>query len=231
MAHRQLTKISSITLVLAMDYKKPIKQTPLKILLLEESLRIKEMPSFKPQQISRDWAGNETQQRIEFSLLLDPESLWFQVRVDYSGSSPFFNPNHHRGEFVEGLWQMDVAEFFLCDPESGNYQEFNLAPSGAWWSQFFSEYRQIAQEKFNPPTVEIHHSTIDSSCWQALLSVSRSSLKVDLAKTSLLRAQVCFILGDPQQFFAWGSDPGCEPDFHKSSLYSNFDILRPACVS
>ena len=39
--------------------------------------------------------------------------------------------------FVEGLWQQDVAEFFVADRRTGHYQEFNLGPGGAWWSATF----------------------------------------------------------------------------------------------
>jgi hypothetical protein len=41
------------------------------------------------------------------------------------------------GGFVEGLWDRDVAEFFILDRGSGAYQEFNLGPGGAWWSAWF----------------------------------------------------------------------------------------------
>ncbi len=43
--------------------------------------------------------------------------------------------------FVEGLWEHDVAEFFLLDRRRGTYQEYNLSPGGAWWAAAFSAPR------------------------------------------------------------------------------------------
>ena len=43
--------------------------------------------------------------------------------------------------FAEGLWDQDVAEFFIADRRTGTYQEYNLSPGGAWWSACFKAPR------------------------------------------------------------------------------------------
>jgi len=42
------------------------------------------------------------------------------------------------GAFVEGLWEGDVIELFLLNPQTGFYVEFNLGPRGGWWHCAFN---------------------------------------------------------------------------------------------
>ena len=59
--------------------------------------------------------------------------IWeMKMELPSEGRSEF-----ESGGFVEGLWERDVAEFFILDRHSGEYQEFNLGPGGAWWSASF----------------------------------------------------------------------------------------------
>ncbi len=59
--------------------------------------------------------------------------IWeMKMELPWAGRGEF-----ESGGFVEGLWDRDVAEFFIMDRGSGGYQEFNLGPGGAWWSASF----------------------------------------------------------------------------------------------
>lgn len=59
--------------------------------------------------------------------------IWeMTMELPWAGHSEY-----ESGGFVEGLWERDVAEFFILDRRRGEYQEFNLGPGGAWWSARF----------------------------------------------------------------------------------------------
>lgn len=105
--------------------------------------------------------------------------------------------------FVEGLWQRDVAEFFLIGAD-GAYQEFNLSPTGAWWSARFRGYRDQECE-----------CRCDSVVTTAARSRSgwKASLAVDVAEViGWERFQITAILGG--RYFSTGLCAG-EPDFHR----------------
>ncbi len=50
-------------------------------------------------------------------------------------------------ERQDELWQETCFEFFLTLPNSSNYWEFNLSPSGNWNVYHFDDYRQGIKEE------------------------------------------------------------------------------------
>ena len=110
--------------------------------------------------------------------------------------------------FVGGLWERDVGEFFLM-AEDGSYQEFNLSPTGAWWSARFRGHRDFTRED-QCPSVKTG-SERSPEGWKAWMSVELQDV-IQWKKTN-----VCAILGG--RYFCTGHCDGGEPDFH---LASNF---------
>lgn len=151
----------------------------------------------------RDWFGEPAGFALEYSLEVAGPRLQFHFST---GWPPSCDPEA-RG-FVSGLWERDVAEFFLM-AEDGSYQEFNLSPTGAWWSARFRGYRDLLREDQCPSVATGAHSTTEG--WSAWLSVELRDL-IEWKKTN-----VCAILGG--RFFCAGHSSGGQPDFH---LASNF---------
>lgn len=117
-------------------------------------------------------------------------------------------------QFVQGLWEYDVGEVFISHPATGRYQEFNLAPSGAWWTCLFSSYR-TAEEK-QPAVVPAtiwQHSTAEG--WQAAIEIPISGIHLPFRDLAELRFNICTIQGSsPRHYLSAATINTREPDFH-----------------
>jgi len=154
--------------------------------------------------LERDWFGEPAGFALEYSLEVVAERLEFIVSC---GLPPSFDEKAQG--FVGGLWERDVGEFFLM-AEDGSYQEFNLSPSGAWWSARFRGHRDFIRE--DPcQSVFAEGQRTPEGGWKAWLAVELRDL-IEWKKTN-----VCAILGG--RYFCTGHRAGGEPDFH---LASNF---------
>jgi hypothetical protein len=121
------------------------------------------------------------------------------------------------GAFVEGLWERDVAELFLCDESGPGYQEFNFAPSGAWWSCHFSSYRQ-RDLSFRGATLADCRAVADGAGWRVAAMLPAAAFAGGFSLRGR-RANVSAILGaEPRLYFSVAPIPG-EPDFHKSPFF------------
>ncbi len=165
------------------------------------------------QQSLADWAGCSVQPAFRWCFARDPKTLWFRASLP---GGQHFDRQHAPGEFVEGLWEQDVAEFFLKD-SSGRYQEFNVSPAGAWWTVALRGYR--TREETTP---ELYVSAIEASVeadgWTAVLGISHAGLSVQLDDSSLLH--VSGIVHKPaRQFLSSRPVAGIEPDFHHPEAF------------
>ena len=149
--------------------------------------------------IEVDWYG----QRAGFPILWSLDLLGDRLEFNFECGAPA-SCDEVEG-FVAGLWQRDVGEFFLVAAD-GRYQEFNLSPTGAWWSARFRGYRD--QECECPCDSVITSAARSRSGWRARLSVLRSEV------IEWNRFQVTAVLGG--RYFSTGDCTG-EPDFHKLS--------------
>jgi len=88
--------------------------------------------------LAGDWFENEVNPPVFFSFALEGDVFVFR-----SSRQPaaLCHPGARSGLFHEQLWEYDVAEFFLSDPVTGNYLEFNLSPNGAHWACLFGSPR------------------------------------------------------------------------------------------
>lgn len=177
--------------------------------------------------IARDWDGEELEPVPAFALACDLEFLWFIA--------------HHRapaiccglappGAFAAELWKYDVAEFFISDPESGRYIEFNLAPNSAWWSCEFSSPRQRAvMADVAMPGVRTWADGLMAGGWLAAMAVPLDVLRARVGFGARSRANVSMILGSAPRRFLTASPLGVgEPDFHRPDFFPEV-VLTPLC--
>ncbi|MBC7980654.1 MAG: hypothetical protein H7Y36_08850 [Armatimonadetes bacterium] len=162
--------------------------------------------------ISSDWFGNKISPPVGFSLAADPVNLWF---VTTRQSHASLHPDSISGEFRERLWDYDVAELFIADPQTGEYIEFNLAANVAWWAAKFSSPRMasVQQPHFEKAIESFHDS--DPESWLAAICVPLDFLVRHISFGHQSTANVTFILHSPRQTFQSAhklSPP--TPDFH-----------------
>lgn len=186
-----------------------------------EKKDISEAKLLKPTPLNRDWKGDELQSGVSFIFAVDPEMIHFIAifSIGKTGALPSA-PRAPSSNFVEGLWRYDVAEFFLVQDNSEDYQEFNLAPYGDWWSAKFSGYRNPLKDvdchmKGVTTFLEVHEN-------RALfgISVLRRDLKVQASFGSETKLNVTAITHNPDEaFLSYAPNQHVEPDFHRIQTY------------
>jgi len=154
-----------------------------------------------------------------FSLVLDPQQLWF-IASDRRPAR--IHPRARPGVFQAELWKYDVAELFLSDPVSGRYFEFNLTPNGAWWSCEFTAPRVRAEALDIPmPGVETFAEMAPDGAWLAAMAIPLDLLEARIDFGSQTRANVTLVIGAPDSKFVSAVDLGQgEPDFHQPQRFA-----------
>lgn len=168
------------------------------------------------QTFTSNWFGQPPKHQASFQVCLDDDRFHYAFKASKPAQADL---QLKAGSFREGLWHQDVAEIFLMGP-CGNYVEFNLSPSGAWWSAHFSSYRTDPRPL---PLLQIQatgHPFADH--WQANLSLSRAQLteetQIDLRSA---RFNVTAILDpDNPDYLCWAHQLGGNPDFHRESHFT-----------
>lgn len=172
--------------------------------------------------ISSDWFGNKTRVICEYRLFLDPSSLFFHARAN---RKPKTKPDATQGSFIEGLWEYDLAELFICEENSPRYLEVNLGPQAAWWSCLFKSYR----ERSGAPSAlkEAHTiSEITETGWNAGILIPRASFPF-LVRDQGFRANVTFIIDDNGPVYFSASKLTSEaPDYHVAEQFPSVAIER-----
>ena len=175
-------------------------------------------------QVASDWFGEEVVPPVFFSFAIDGRELVFRAAREATACC---HPDSRPGLFQPGLWQYDVAEFFLTDPASGNYLECNLSPNGAHWACLFDSPRHVLSELRD---VGLRS---EGSCgpdgWRACLALPLGWLKERLHFGSATRMNAAFILDSPKQRFLTcvplgGGDPG----FHRPAYYAAHSVMEIA---
>lgn len=187
-------------------------------------LTLSQLFSLNMQQIDYDWFGERMKNPPRFVVAVDAERLYLAAMVE---SSAWHDPATSQGQFVEGLWNKDVAEIFLTNAGDTAYQEFNLSPRGAWWSCAFSKYRKRDSQLFKMPQRVETFSDIQQSSWKAGLAVPISDLSVPLALEETTRANVCFVLGKTKRhYLSWTNIQNYDPDFHRADQFEDVDVVQ-----
>ena len=173
--------------------------------------------------ITEDWFGEALVPPLAFSLAADSKQLWF---VATRQALALTNPAASSGEFTHGLWEHDVAELFIADPEGRSYLEFNLSPTGAWWAAKFSSPRELCkvQPDFQSQ-IRTYHDDGDPGCWIAAISIPIRFLVAHIGFAVGSPANAAFILNSPHQTFHSATKLlGETPDFHQPA---NFPRIIP----
>ena len=165
--------------------------------------------------IESDWYGQKLAKPATFGLAVDRDYLWFVAGHQQPAS---IHPEARPGGFQAELWKYDVAEFFLLDPATGKYLEFNLAPNGAWWSAMFTAPRVREDEKDIPfPNVATYADLAPDGSWMTAAALPLKHLRPMLNFGDSSKMNVTFILGSPEQKFLTAAklmEGGGEPDYH-----------------
>lgn len=174
-----------------------------------------------------DWYGQPLDCRPSFLFWLDYDHLHFWAKVE--GAPGFPHPKGKPGSYQAELWKFDVAEFFLATPDRSRYLEFNLSPTGSWWSCLFGE--RLVPEKGEPQAIAgvRAEGRQTESCWEAHASLPREWIEEHFALDQGVGLNTTFILNSPDQIFASAADlgPG-EPDFHRPSAFPVAKLGPPA---
>lgn len=175
--------------------------------------------------IAHDWHGEKIDQPMAFGFVMDQKNLWF---VAARQQAPKIHPQARPGAFQPELWQHDVAEFFLSDPSTGRYLEFNLAPNGAWWSAEFTAPRVRAEQEDVPfPGVATFADMAVDGSWMAAAALPLDQLRerLNFGKDSQLNAT--FIVNSPQQQFLTAAKlSDGEPDFHLPASFPTVNFFH-----
>lgn len=182
-----------------------------------DDFKLDELYSLAPISLTTDWLGAPLGYGIELFSALSGKRLYFG---GFFHKSPDFDRSYMPGSFREKLWERDIVELFLGDA-SGRYQEFNLAPSGAWWSAVFSGHRTLEHDM--PRGVDaIARSTATE--WRAAAAIDLSSLAIPLSE--IATANITAVLGqNPRRYLSLGPNKLSltEPDFHRTENWVPWD--------
>jgi hypothetical protein len=173
------------------------------------------------QAVSETWSGAPLVRPYRWTLVLDPNALWFGVEFPKpKGATTRFA----QGEFVEWLaQQVDVAELFLMG-RSGQYQEFHLTGEGAWWAMTFSGYRERAVQSPKPEGVVCFVET-SQDAWRGVLGIPRSGILIPLDHDVSGQVSACLHEDAEVSYVSSAGSPPYEPDFHDRRSF------RPMAIS
>jgi hypothetical protein len=115
------------------------------------------------------------------------------------------------------LWEHTCCEFFLGLPDSTQYWEFNLSPSGHWNVYRLLDYRQNLTEEPAFDALPFQMSQ-EENYWQLQLEVDLP--KIIPPEQNLAVGITAVIEERPNQLSYWAlSHPGKEPDFHHRDAF------------
>lgn len=129
-------------------------------------------------------------------------------------------------EFTAGLWNGNVVELFLLNPDNNRYLEVHLAPTAQWWACVFTAVRVRETEENRPLPLSLvqHHRDKKGRNWQASLQVPAKVICQLLGAAGFmhLRANLTAItrpLTGPPCYFSLAALPGTKPDFHQPDAW------------
>lgn len=174
--------------------------------------------------VSGDWSGKNIPFEFSFFFAVSPRAVFFGADIARICTSL---SQSRTGEFTPGLWERDVIELFLADDIEAGYQEFNLAPNGAWWTSAFEDYRSPRSTSGHyavPLSISTHEA---DGRTRVLLAYPRSELRVSFSGTQNSHANLCAILGDESKtFLSYHRCSDRDPDFHLAECFGSVDISR-----
>lgn len=129
-------------------------------------------------------------------------------------------------EFVTGLWNGNVVELFLLNPDNGRYLEVHLAPTGQWWACVFTAVRVRETETGRPLPLSVVHHERDKTGrrWQASVQVPAALICKLLGTRDFMRLRanltaIAHPLTGRTLYFSLAALPGAKPDFHQPAAW------------
>lgn len=169
--------------------------------------------------LGSDWFGAPVGGTCSWHYVLDPKRWYFGFSSECS--PPLYDRAFNKGDFIEGLWMLDVAEVFIMKPDTGNYTEWNVGPQGAWWRSSFQAYRQRNSTAEVTPSIETY-SSISHDRWTVGLACDRI-VEEGLTESDLVHFSA-IIKSPSQQFMSSGLASRGEPDFHNAAMFRKVDV-------
>ena len=186
--------------------------TAIPIYRSNQKLSKKQVDELVPFRLPYRWVQKPEFGPLASCIAVDPDTLYFIAQWD---STPNFDKTTNNGEFKEGLWEKDAAEFFILDDKNDSYQEFNLSPAGAWWTSLFNAYRKNDNSYKVPEEIGVHTENL-SDAIRTTLTFPRSKLGVSCSFRALTLMNLCGTVTEPNnRFVSWAEIETNEPDFHK----------------
>ena len=199
----------------------------MKVYSLSSSLahleRLFDLPALR---IEHDIQGKTFGAEAKFWVAFSPEQFYFAAMVNRPADC---ERQHHAGQFVEGLWERDVAEVFIREEHSQRYQEFNLSPAGAWWTQTFAEYR--VRETSSPEKTDLENTrpaitSISDSAWQAALVLPRKTIQMRSSFDTGVLIHIAAILGSSPRIHLSSHHPAQpKADFHQADCFQRAEVV------
>lgn len=171
--------------------------------------------SLKPVILKQGWYQSPLPE-VKMIVAVDNTHLWL-AGVVYE--TPHYDASAQAGSFVEGLaWGNDCLELFMVDAHSAHYQEFHVAPSGAWWTCMFDGIRKPAQIQKTPKHAETF-AKIESGVWQAALCIPLSELAITVAPESQVYLNLTAVISSAEEstirYLSYAPLNSKTPDFHR----------------
>lgn len=175
--------------------------------------------------VAKDWHGEKIDPPMAFGFVMDQKNLWFCASQQ---KAPKIHPDARPGEFQAELWKYDVAEFFLQDPSTGRYLEFNLSPNGAWWSAEFTAPRiRATGEDVQFPGVATFADMAADGSWMAAAALPLDKLREHLNFGKDTKLNATFIVNSPDQKFLTATKlSDGEPDFHLPDSFPTVNFFN-----
>ncbi len=183
-------------------------------------------PALLSKTITTDWFGQPIAGAPTIALALEGGALVLRAGRQAAAEC---HAKDAPNAFIEGLWEWDCAEAFLCNPVTGYYLEINLGPHGAWWACAFSAKRQRATPHGLRLAGATGAGTVGANQWQTELRIPLASLPAELAfSPAVTCANLTFCLGtNPQRYLTCRDLGGGDPDFHLPEKWGKMTTLRP----
>jgi hypothetical protein len=172
-------------------------------------------------EVSRCWGkATPLPGPFRWAVGLDDERLVFSASV--ASGAPLYNVHNPPHAFVEGLWNEDLVELFIMN-KRGEYQEFNVSPSGAWWSCCFASYRtrSAIPPQLTPLAVA---SVVREDGWTTNFIVRLSELSVPLEPSSRVHVSAIVSVEGERRYLSSAPVLGIEPDFHDTRCFEAVNL-------
>lgn len=167
--------------------------------------------------IASDWAGKSIEKPIIFDISLNSKNL-FNFHAEVPLPIKKITTSAH-GEYIEGLWEFDVAELFLVFRDT-TYLELNFSPTGAWWGQYFSSYRKRDTDPLKITILSTSKPVIVVDHVRTFWTLTASFPAENILSKEIVAINCCVIHHDePVRYFSLNATHEVEPDFHYAKSF------------